>query len=368
MKILKISFLVERMILGYGVDLVTHKLAEGLAEIGFDVDVLCCFHDNTYLGYKYDIRDLSVRPSRNLRDYERDAYESAAPMLKDRDVLIVGAFPFFLTGYLSNKPWIAVDFGVVPPKWFSGRRRGEFEYIQETQYGKYFQKAEVIVCISEFLRNRLPQSLQDKARVIYLGVDHYFDEFLTDIERLFGLRGNVLLYVGRCMDTAPYKNVNKLLDICHVIKRDCSDTTLLISTGDCSIEERERLESKGAAVIVGALNPFVPSIYRSCDIFVTATQWEGFDLPLLEASYFGKPVVAYNMGPHPEIVIHGETGFLARSDGEFTDYLAQLINSPSLRERMGGEGKRFARSSFQWEKTVREYANLIHKCASSNKK
>lgn len=352
------------MILGYGVDLVTHKLAEGLAEMGFEIEVLCCFHDDTYLGYNYAVKAIPVRPAGNPWDYERNAYESAAPRVKDRDVLIIGAFPFFLTGYLSPKPWIAVDFGVVPPNCFSGRRRSAFEYIHLTQYGKYFHKAKMIVCISEFLRSRLPQSLQDRARVIYLGVDHYSAEFLTDIRSLYKLKGTVLLYVGRCRDTAPYKNVDKLVDIYQGIKRDHGDTMLLISAGDCSTEERERLESKGVVVIAGALNPFLPSIYNSGDVFVTATQWEGFNLPLLEASSFRKPVVAYHIGPHPEIVIHGKTGFLARSDGEFTNYLAELIKSPSLRERMGREGEKFARSSFRWEKVVKAYADLIQQCAA----
>ena len=365
MNLLKISFLVERMILGYGVDLVTHKLAEGLTETGFDVEVLCCFHDSTYLGYNYAVKAIPARPAGTPWDYEKNTYESVAPMVKDSDVLIIGTFPFFLTGYLSQKPWIAIDFGVVPPNWFSGRRRREFEYIHRSQYGKYFHRAKMIVCISEFLKSRLPQALQDKARVIYLGVDHYPDEFLTDIRSLYKLKGTVLLYVGRCMDTAPYKNVNKLLEVYHAIKGNHTDTTLLISAGDCNVEEIERLESGNAVVIAGALNLFLPSIYNSCDIFVTATQWEGFNLPLLEASYFGKPVVAYDIGPHSEIVVHGKTGFLARSDGDFTDYLTEVIKSPSMRERMGREGEKFAQSRFRWEKVVREYADLIHKCTSS---
>jgi 1,2-diacylglycerol 3-alpha-glucosyltransferase len=32
------------------------------------------------------------------------------------------------------------------------------------------------------------------------------------------------------------------------------------------------------------------------------TLWEGFDLPIVEAQAMGKPVVAYDIGPHSELI------------------------------------------------------------------
>ncbi len=296
----------------------------------------------------------------SLEEYEENTYETVKSKLNETDLLIIGAFPFYLTGYLSNKPWIAIDFGVVPYRYFKGERKKEFRKMQLTQYQKHFTRATKIVCISNFLKSRLPPSLKHKAHTIHLGIDHYPDEFLTDIRSLYKLNEIVILYVGRCMDTAPYKNVNNLLDVFDIIKKDYKKISLLISTGDCNFKEKERLENRGATIINGALNQFLPSIYNSCNIFATATEWEGFDLPLLEASYFGKPVVAHNIGAHPEIVIHEKTGFLSNSDKEFSNYIFKLINEPQLRQSIGHEGKIFARNNFKWSNTVNKYSNLIN--------
>ena len=51
------------------------------------------------------------------------------------------------------------------------------------------------------------------------------------------------------------------------------------------------------------------------------------------------PVVASPVGINEEIVLEGETGFLARSQEEWEDRLATLIEDPAMRERMGSRGR-----------------------------
>lgn len=49
----------------------------------------------------------------------------------------------------------------------------------------------------------------------------------------------------------------------------------------------------------------LPYYYAACDVYVTASLWEGFNLPAAEAQACGKKVVAFNLGSHPEIVKNG---------------------------------------------------------------
>ena len=49
----------------------------------------------------------------------------------------------------------------------------------------------------------------------------------------------------------------------------------------------------------------LPAYYAVSDVYVTASLWEGFNLPAAEAQACGKPVVAFNIGSHPEIVKNG---------------------------------------------------------------
>ena len=46
----------------------------------------------------------------------------------------------------------------------------------------------------------------------------------------------------------------------------------------------------------------LPYYYAASNIYVTASLWEGFDLPIVEAQACAKPVVAFDIGPHKEVI------------------------------------------------------------------
>jgi glycosyltransferase involved in cell wall biosynthesis len=50
---------------------------------------------------------------------------------------------------------------------------------------------------------------------------------------------------------------------------------------------------------------------QAADAFVLASRWEGLPMSLLEAGACALPAVATNVAGSREIVVHGETGFLA---------------------------------------------------------
>lgn len=63
---------------------------------------------------------------------------------------------------------------------------------------------------------------------------------------------------------------------------------------------------------------------------------ESFGLVLTEAMACGTPVIAYNRGAIPEIVKHGETGFVANSLEEAIGYISKIdsISSEACRKRV----------------------------------
>jgi len=62
-------------------------------------------------------------------------------------------------------------------------------------------------------------------------------------------------------------------------------------------------------------------------------------LKALEYAALGIPVIASNIEPYSNFVIHGETGFLAKSSHEWVECIAALISDGTLRKRMGGTAK-----------------------------
>lgn len=77
-------------------------------------------------------------------------------------------------------------------------------------------------------------------------------------------------------------------------------------------------------------------------------------LTVLEAMASGTPVVASRVGGLPEVVCHGETGFLVAPGDvrELRDRLAQLLGDPALARRMGERGRERVLEKFTWEATA----------------
>lgn len=357
-KSVNIAFLAERMLLGYGVELVMDQLARGLQDRGHKVRVYCCMDDGSHGEAPYEIVKLELARWRSASQYELSAFKAIRRFLDREDLLVVEAFPFFFTGYSSEKPWVAVDHGVVPPIWFPWPKSNWFEYIAETQYGKYLSKAAKIVAVSHFLRSQLPRDLQAKASVIYSGVDHYGKDFIVNLDELLGKDGVRLLYAGRSSDTGPYKDTRKLLDSWKRVKARFPGTKLVMVTS-CSMNEEETLRSQGAIVFRNLAQEFMASIFSASDVYATATKWEGFDLPIMEAAYFGKPAVAYNIGAHPEVIVNGETGFIADNDDQFELHLMKLVEKLSLRRDLGSKAEARATNEFKWSSCIDAYESLF---------
>jgi glycosyltransferase involved in cell wall biosynthesis len=81
-------------------------------------------------------------------------------------------------------------------------------------------------------------------------------------------------------------------------------------------------------------------------VYVALAGGRGFPLTLGEAMAVGLPCVAIDTPAHRDLVHHGETGYLCRSRTEIIDRIAQLIDTPGLRHRMGHAASAEARLRF----------------------
>jgi glycosyltransferase involved in cell wall biosynthesis len=77
--------------------------------------------------------------------------------------------------------------------------------------------------------------------------------------------------------------------------------------------------------------------YRSADVFLLTSAYEGTPNVILEAMAAGLPVVTTGVGDVPEIVTDGVTGYIAEPDDEdgLSKRLELLLRSSELRARIG---------------------------------
>jgi len=74
-----------------------------------------------------------------------------------------------------------------------------------------------------------------------------------------------------------------------------------------------------------------------------------FYLKVVQYMALGIVPVATPLGSNPEVIEHGVTGFLARTSGEWTGFLGQLVQDNALRVRMSRQAAEYAHQRFTVE-------------------
>ena len=110
----------------------------------------------------------------------------------------------------------------------------------------------------------------------------------------------------------------------------------------------------------------LPDILKVLDVVAHASvQPEPFGRVIVEAMAMGRPVVASNAGGPTEIIDDGQTGFLVppHDDEALATRIVELLQDPTMAERIGEAGRRAAVEKFSAESHVRlvkeVYAKLL---------
>jgi len=353
------------MLRGFGVDLVVDQLAQGLAGHGHDVTVYASISDGAFKPNGYKLKLIPTPTSSFFPRYDLSAQRHLSFLNREgNQIWLVHTPPFFSLIPRLAAPAVVVDYGVSSSEGFPPKIRANFAYVRFMQDHAFWRKARAIASISDFLWRRLPAGLKSRARVVHLGADHYLSkEPVKDADAMrqeLGIEADevVMLYVGRLSAAdQPYKGTAELVDSYLRLHRRNSKLRLLM-VGFGGIRESNWLQSQGVLVIRDAPAELMPTIFSLCDIYVTASRWEGFDLPLVEAQSFGKPVVALNIGAHPEVVADGASGFLVENMEGLEQAVLVLAADGSLRSLLGQAAIRQA-EHFKWEDALVAYEHLI---------
>ena len=114
--------------------------------------------------------------------------------------------------------------------------------------------------------------------------------------------------------------------------------------------------------ISGELSPFnLASAYMKADILVHPASWEAFGMSILDGMWYGLPVIASDIAAVPELVRHGENGFLTIPGNaeELADAMKNLIRNRDLRLQMGEKSRMFAEGMNDWNDTGKEFMELV---------
>lgn len=104
----------------------------------------------------------------------------------------------------------------------------------------------------------------------------------------------------------------------------------------------------------------VPDLLRGLHAFVLPSRSEGISNAILEAMASALPVLATRVGGNPELVRHGQTGYLVPADApqSLAQRLLQLAQDPGLARVMGRAGRVRMERCFSLASMVSAYQAL----------
>jgi len=107
----------------------------------------------------------------------------------------------------------------------------------------------------------------------------------------------------------------------------------------------------------------VPQLIAAMDIVVHASLREGLARVLPQALIAGRPVVSYDVDGAREVVLPGQTGYLVapRDVAGLAQAILELLADPSLRERLGAEGRRRFTDVFRHERMTAQLRELYER-------
>ncbi|HEX8683203.1 MAG TPA: glycosyltransferase family 4 protein [Ardenticatenaceae bacterium] len=156
--------------------------------------------------------------------------------------------------------------------------------------------------------------------------------------------GPIALFTGRLV---PEKRVDQLVALWPTIRATHPAATLLV-LGTGGEEARLQQMAGGGVRFTGRIEDVVPYL-QAADLFVLPSATEGLSNALLEAMAAGLAVVATSVGGAPDVIEHGDNGWLVPPDDRaaLEAALLALLGDAERRATLGQRAR---------ERVTRDYA------------
>ncbi|MEK7669821.1 MAG: glycosyltransferase, partial [Bacteroidota bacterium] len=172
--------------------------------------------------------------------------------------------------------------------------------------------------------------------------------------------------------TSNFRPVKRVVDVIRIfaeIRKRLPARLLLIGDGpersQCELLARE-LGIHDDVKFLGKQTELVP-ILSSADLFLMPSQSESFGLSALEAMACEVPVISSSVGGLPELVVHGQTGFIAEMGDidRMSRYAIDLLTNPS-KHQLFAKASRQKAMEFNSNKIIAQYEQYYEKILYSS--
>lgn len=261
--------------------------------------------------------------------------------------------PHFNVPLLCPVPFVATIHDVILhryPNSASGLRRRAYAALMR----QTVKNARALIAVSRFTAEEIVRMFgkdaHKKITVIYEAVSPEFVRKSATacgpVLKKYGLGKPFFLYVGNAKE---HKNVQMLIEAYRSL--GTTETELVLVT-DGKEAEALRL-TDGVRIVRDVPEADLSCLYYFALAFVTASLYEGFGLPVLEAQASGCPIIVTNTGALPEIAPEG-----ARIVEPTVEEIADALRDPPQPPDMG--------KMRTWGEVAEETFGVLKKCLMTN--
>ncbi len=339
---MRILMLTPYMKMGYGVAEAVANLATNLSAIGIQTAVGCLEYDKYFSGLS--VRRVSPDPLSVL---------DAAARARATTVVAHGS-PYFeilpaLTGKVRT---VAYEYGDPTPEMFA-QDAAERRQIADLKKVNVYPHVDAVATISEFIRHDIDWPAAD---VVRLGIEHVPD--LGPKPLVPPQRSDEPLRIGTLMrlgsGEARYKGHSHLLEIKKQVSQVCPGARFEIM-GRGNPDDALGFEAAGFHVHLNATVEERSDFLRTVDVFVSPSQWEGTNLPLVEAAALGTPALAFDTGSHPEFT----PLIFSRTEQIVQQIAAYDVDRTGLLRDHGAMCYHYVRCGMSWHEAAREFGAVV---------
>ena len=228
-------------------------------------------------------------------------------------------------------------------------------------------KADIVITPSRHLSNVVKNwgVKEDRLKVIYNGTRITNNEFSKSNNKIIKL-----ITVGRL---APWKNVNTIIEAVHLLKnQDLKINLIIVGSGpeDSDLKKQVNNLNLTNEVIFTGQKKYsdIKEYYKSADIYIQASGYEGLPHVLLEAINFDLAIISTPIGGTNEILQDGKNGFILDlekgikpNSENLKNIILEVVNNKKLTEEKKVNAKKLLNSKFDESKNLYEYLEILNK-------
>ena len=264
--------------------------------------------------------------------------------------------PLFLLlrgNYWEELEWAKKTIYKSPLKFFSVLKNQKLA-------DRIFKESSMIMPISEYLKKEV-EMRYSKNKIAVLSVDG------RDLSDWIQVESQKLTHP--CVGLVQGLNIwgkTRELDTLQDVMRKLPNVTFYLA-GDGIYRDKiiPKLKKFKNFVWMGNLEypNEVKKFFSSIDVYLLLSGLEGLGQSVIESMLMKKPVIASNIGGIPEIVIDGETGFLANlgDSDQIVHLINDLLSKPDLVKKITTKAEENVKMNYSWKSITKKFLDILEK-------